>query len=297
MPVNTSFPAVMTYTELENCLFCFSWRHPFKKEVIKKKLVPVFKLENVTKVVSQPGCCEGWTRSKMEAQEIECQPVCSEGCGQGKQGGHGTCSAPFTCTCDPGWTGAGCDTKETCPPGTWGHQCNDKCLCVNGAVCNQESQHQEIYVKVLTKHLYFQTDGSCTCGPGYQGARCEARCSQGRWGLGCGGQCACGPGHQCHPVTGDCVPCGEGTWGAGCGQQCACDQGGTALCSHVDGRCFCEGNYFGDQCQLHCPFGYNKKLGCLEEIKVRSCIIYPRKYHFGIVPKSRHSLDSHAMLY
>ena len=126
----------MTFSELQNCLFCFSLSHPFKREVFKRKLVPVFRLENVTKVVSQPACCEGWTRSKKEAKEIECEPVCSEGCGQG---GHGTCSAPFTCTCSPGWTGAGCDTQETCPPGTWGQQCGHKCLCVNGAVCNQES--------------------------------------------------------------------------------------------------------------------------------------------------------------
>ena len=139
VPVNTSFLAEVTYTELQNCLFCFSLSHPFKREVTKRKLVPIFRLENVTKVVSQPGCCEGWARAKKVAQEIECEPVCSEGCGQESQGGHGTCSAPFTCSCDPGWTGAGCDTQETCPPGTWGHQCNNTCLCVNGAFCNQES--------------------------------------------------------------------------------------------------------------------------------------------------------------
>ena len=100
VPVNTSFLAEVTYTEMQNCLFCLSLSHPFKREVTKRKLVPIFRLENVTKVVSQPGCCEGWARAKKVAQEIECEPVCSEGCGQESQVGHGTCSAPFTCTCD-----------------------------------------------------------------------------------------------------------------------------------------------------------------------------------------------------
>ena len=128
---------MVTITELEDCVFCFSWTHPFQREVIKRKLVPVFRVENVTKVVSQPGCCEGWARSN-DTKEVSCEPVCSGGCGGPGQGGHGSCSAPFTCTCEPGWTGAVCDTKETCPPGTWGQQCGDKCQCDNGAVCNQE---------------------------------------------------------------------------------------------------------------------------------------------------------------
>ena len=121
----------------------------------------------------------------------------------------------------------------------------------------------------LCSFNFIQADGSCECGPGYRGLMCESRCSAGSWGPGCGGECECGPGRECHPVTGDCVPCTEGSWGAGCAEACLCHQEGTALCSHLDGRCFCEGNFFGDKCDLHCPFGYNKKLGCLEKFDVR----------------------------
>merc|ERR1712013_458633 len=32
--------------------------------------------------------------------------------------------------------------------------------------------------------------------------------------------------------------------------------GGTELCGHTDGRCFCKGNRFGLRCELLCPFGY-----------------------------------------
>ena len=122
----------------------------------------------------------------------------------------------------------------------------------------------------VTPQLHVQTDGSCRCGPGYQGASCSQKCDEGRWGQDCEGECGCGPGQRCHHVTGDCVPCEEGAWGPGCAQACDCDQGGTALCSHLDGRCFCEGNYFGARCEHHCPFGYDKKLGCFDSIEVRN---------------------------
>ena len=89
---------VVTYVELEDCLICdwdFSWEHPFKKEVTKKKLVPKWKVENVTKVINVETCCDGWHKS-----EGDCVPFCKNGCVQGN------CSAPHTCSCETGYTGA-----------------------------------------------------------------------------------------------------------------------------------------------------------------------------------------------
>ena len=49
-----------------------------------------------------------------------------------------------------------------------------------------------------------------------------------------------------------------------CGQTCQCQTNGTILCSPIDGGCFCKENYFGDYCQLECPFGYSEeRLECL----------------------------------
>ena len=88
---------------------------------------------------------------------------------------------------------------------------------------------------------------------------------------------------MCHHVTGDCLRCEvagniqillstisiqDGRYGAGCRGSCSCDTNGTALCSHLDGRCFCEGNYFGERCDLFCPFGFDQNLGCLQQLEV-----------------------------
>ena len=72
--VNTSVLEMQTYTEMEDCFWCWSLNHPFQvsshdvaianvqcflqRAVTRRKLVPVTKTENVTRVVSVPGCCE-----------------------------------------------------------------------------------------------------------------------------------------------------------------------------------------------------------------------------------------------
>ena len=62
--------------------------------------------------------------------------------------------------------------------------------------------------------------------------------------------------------------CDDNTYGVNCQDVCDCDNAGTALCSHVDGKCFCNANYFGDKCQMFCPFGYDKMNGCLKSLEV-----------------------------
>ena len=47
-----------------------------------------------------------------------------------------------------------------------------------------------------------------------------------------------------------------GTFGAQCANQCQCSTNGTALCLHTTGQCFCSPNWYGNTCELNCPFGY-----------------------------------------
>ncbi len=57
-------------------------------------------------------------------------------------------------------------------------------------------------------------------------------------------------------MTGECLPCKPGTFGLRCSSFCECDNNGTALCLHTTGQCFCHPNHYGNQCELHCPYGY-----------------------------------------
>lgn len=58
-------------------------------------------------------------------------------------------------------------------------------------------------------------------------------------------------------MTGECTPCPSGTYGQNCVNQCDhCDAAGTALCGHVNGKCYCQANRFGPSCELTCPFGF-----------------------------------------
>ena len=250
VPVNTTVMRVQTYVDYEDCFFCFSWEHPFRREVTRKRIVPDVVVENVTRVVHVDKCCDGY-----KSLGADCVPDCAAGCD------HGNCSQPFKCTCDTGYIGPRCSVKETCPPGTWGQDCNNTCQCQHGGYC-QES------------------DGACTCLPGYTGTTCEETCPAGSYGENCGSRCECDDlGHTCHHVTGDCLRCSDGSYGHNCGEQCVCNKNGTALCSHVDGRCFCEGNYFGDKCDLYCPFGYSNESGCFAKLEVK---VERNNYNFSL---------------
>ena len=66
--------------------------------------------------------------------------------------------------------------------------------------------------------------------------------------------------------------CADDWFGLDCAQECDCDVTGTALCSHIDGKCFCEGNYFGPRCQMHCPFGFDGQSGCLKKLTVNNSL-------------------------
>ena len=59
---------------------------------------------------------------------LDCVPTCPAGCG------HGTCTSPGTCTCQPGYTGAGCD--QVCGDQRWGDGCGGQCHCDHGELCH-----------------------------------------------------------------------------------------------------------------------------------------------------------------
>lgn len=103
VPVNTTVMTVQTYVDYEDCILCFSWEHPFRREVTRRRLVPQVQVENVTRVVNVDTCCDGY--QSVNNDTTDCAPVCSEGCT------HGKCSEPFTCSCDTGYGGLNCDIK------------------------------------------------------------------------------------------------------------------------------------------------------------------------------------------
>ena len=112
--------------------------------------------------------------------------------------------------------------------------------------------------------------GNCSCTPGYTGPLCELPCPNKTFGEGCKQKCSCPDGHNCDHVTGGCIRCQPNTWGPACRENCTCSSEGTALCSREDGRCFCEANYRGSNCEEHCPFGFYGD-GCLPAPVNASC--------------------------
>ena len=81
------------------------------------------------------------------------------------------------CPCHAGWHGVDCSIR--CPSGTWGFGCNLTCQCLNGGACNT-------------------LDGTCTCAPGWRGAKCEFPCQVCVLCLG---------SHACKPMPEGCSIC------------------------------------------------------------------------------------------
>ena len=200
-----------------------------------------WRMENITRTVNRKHCCSGYHQ-----EEDTCQPTCSGGgCV------HGTCTQPEVCSCKAGFSGSRCE-KVGCPRGTWGPDCGNVCLCQHGGWCDPVT-------------------GGCVCGPGYLGDACQDTCASGSWGEDCQNQCECDKGQLCHHVTGQCSPCASGQYGDMCKHVCQCNSEGTELCSHIDGRCFCKGNWFGKNCDQHCPFGYSNHTCHTRAIDNQTC--------------------------
>ncbi|XP_054880848.1 multiple epidermal growth factor-like domains protein 10 [Poeciliopsis prolifica] len=189
-------------------------------------------------------CCPGF----FEIGEM-CSPHCEDSCV------HGSCMAPNTCRCEPGWGGSNC--SSACDSDHWGPHCSNRCQCKNGALCNPIT-------------------GSCICTPGYRGWRCEAQCESGSYGNGCQWTCQCQNGAICHHVTGECNcspgytgtlcqdECPVGTFGAGCAKTCHCMN--NSKCVHINGTCLCDAGHTGEKCDIRlCPenrYGLRCKKNC-----------------------------------
>lgn len=208
---------------------CAEWVNTMEKR---------WRLENITRTVTVNECCPGY-----QQEDQFCHPVCGGGCG----GSNGFCSAPETCRCKSGFSGASCETMG-CPQGRWGEGCKEDCSCQNGGYCDPVS-------------------GGCSCTPGFKGSLCQDRCLSGTFGAGCSSDCSCGNGTTCHHITGDCIPCQSGYYGESCSSTCICHPSGTDLCSPLDGKCYCEPNWFGANCGLECPFGYINNTCLLQPVR------------------------------
>ncbi|XP_023334131.1 protein draper isoform X2 [Eurytemora carolleeae] len=220
-PTNVSHLVPIKTIEQE---WCWSWS--LRCEIEKTTWKTEITVENITRVVNQPTCCPGYI-----GQVGNCTPVCSTPCV------HGACVSSETCDCEAGYSGGSCQ-EIGCPPNKWGKGCQMNCKCTApGSSCDPLS-------------------GLCICPPGFQGPNCLDKCSPGSYGLGCTGKNNCSTGYSTHYITGECLPCPSGSYGSNCSSSCSCSQNGTALCSHIEGTCYCSANYFGPLCETYCPFGY-----------------------------------------
>ena len=84
-----------------------------------------------------------------------------------------------------------------CADGRYGVGCQGVCDCDAGATCDKVT-------------------GSCLCGLGRTGSKCDRVCESGRFGPNCGHTCQCGEHSDgCDPVSG-CCSCRPGYYGPQC---------------------------------------------------------------------------------
>ncbi|XP_020294958.1 uncharacterized protein LOC109860355 isoform X2 [Pseudomyrmex gracilis] len=136
------------------------------------------KTEQKSRTVKE--CCEGYKIQIHDDPEMNatCIPICEKCLA-------GTCVAPNTCQCDPGYYDDNCSLE--CPPGFWGIQCMEVCDCDERYDCDR-------------------VNGTCHCSPGLQGPQCKEHCAIGRWGSGCVNKCTCqNQNNDCDAVTGRCT--------------------------------------------------------------------------------------------
>ncbi|XP_013387523.2 multiple epidermal growth factor-like domains protein 10 [Lingula anatina] len=136
------------------------------------------------------------------------------------------------------------------------------CMCHANQLCNQ-------------------TEGDCTCKPGWIGRNCTQTCPDGFYGEHCKESCLCQNNATCDPADGSCkcqsgwigtiyllccilcpanerplpsfvLACDSGMFGTNCSQTCRC---GGRECDHVTGACFCDPGKRGHMCASDCPAG------------------------------------------
>ncbi|KAL7292410.1 hypothetical protein TKK_0013999 [Trichogramma kaykai] len=131
---------------------------------------------------------------------------------------------------------------------------------------------------------------SCSCLPGYYGARCES-CAAGYYGqpenvgdyckpCECSGNIDTNEIGSCDSVSGECLHCLNNTYGTACNlckpgyfgdaierkdcKSCSCDQCGMKSCDNQNGICQCHDNVIGEECNRCAPdhYGFKSCQGC-----------------------------------
>ena len=179
---------------------------------------------------------------------------------------HGRCdSSKGQCTCDRGYSGAGCEVAEyllACP-----HNCSftsgggvcvggHRCMCNPGRSGDDCADHTDVSCSLSCASSGHGecVNGRCECFPGFYGPQCQQGCPG--WtagGIPCSGHGICvstgSPNH-----SPDVCKCHIGFAGAGCEQDvdgvttCPRDCSGHGTCSK--GRCTCEPKFAGHDCSI-----------------------------------------------
>ncbi|KAK5892100.1 hypothetical protein CesoFtcFv8_012514 [Champsocephalus esox] len=220
--------------------------------------------------------CEGGWRGD------DCSSACDEkhwgaGCSQQCKCENKALCHPGkgTCQCPPGFIGRHCE--ESCPAGTFGKGCLQRCKCGSGGSCDKETGEcscRDNFTGTFCEKAcprkcqarcpcqnggICKGKGICDCPPGWTGAVCTERCSEGRFGQNCANECLCHNRGKCDPETGQCQ-CAKGFTGNRCNEECAagsygqdckgvCDCANGARCYNIDGACLCEPGFSGPHCR------------------------------------------------
>ncbi|KAK3100523.1 hypothetical protein FSP39_021282 [Pinctada imbricata] len=185
-------------------------------------------------------CSSGYN---LNADNQTCDNI--DECAQGTPCASGTCtdSIPgFICSCDVGKKlavdGVTC---EDCEAWKYGTDCNTNCTCV---IANSESCNN--------------TDGTCTCKTGYEGADCGTdidECTANTYTCPTNSACQNTDGSyvcKCNAgfayAGGQCVACDSTTYGTNCAGQCTCNLQNTQDCDDVSGACTCKTGWDGTNC-------------------------------------------------
>ncbi|CAL1545513.1 unnamed protein product [Lymnaea stagnalis] len=142
----------------------------------------------------------------------------------------------YRCSCNPGlhlnYDGLTCKADESCVNSS---KCSNLCVLINGTetcFCPKG--------KVLINSTQCEDVDLCKATP------CQGGCLE--INDNSTYQCICEPGQSLALDGIICTDCLQGLYGANCSEQCTCDMMSTKHCDKINGTCFCETGWMGDNC-------------------------------------------------